>query len=191
MPQSSKMYTFFKNNYPFNHEGLEEFLGAFESKRVKKGSILRKARHIEKELCFLEEGLVREYYATPEKEVNIHFFTKATFITDLSSLYGESPTQKWQECLSDVQLRVLAKSTFHKLLDKYPCGRTIMESLFQKIVEAQDQREFERITKKPEELYKDLLQQQARLLHLIPQYHIASYLGVTPETLSRIRKRIS
>jgi hypothetical protein len=66
-----------------------------------------------------------------------------------------------------------------------------VESSFHKLLKQKEMLEYNRITKTPDELYKELLIYKQEWLQSIPQYHIASYLNITPETLSRIRKRIS
>lgn len=191
MNQPSKIALFFKKNFPSNREGLEEFSGTFETKTLKKGTILRSDKQAEKELRFLESGYVREYYIKHDREVNIHFYEESEFVTDFNALYLEKSNHKWQECLTDVQIKVMPRTTFFLLLDKYPCSRSIIIALFQKIIQTQDHREFERITLGADELYKSILKKHPNLLKHIPQYHIASYLGIEPETLSRIKKRIS
>ena len=66
-----------------------------------------------------------------------------------------------------------------------------MDLSFQKLLKHKELLEYNRITKTPEELYKELFIYKPSWLEKIPQYHIASYLNISPETLSRIRKRIS
>ena len=76
-------------------------------------------------------------------------------------------------------------------LEKYPCGKTFICNTFQKLLVQKDMEAYHACTKTPEELYLYIMQYKNTWLQNIPQYHIASYLGITPETLSRIRKRIS
>ena len=91
-------------------------------------------------------------------------------------------------CCRSVKYR---KKTFFDILEKYQCGKSFVESSFRKLLKQKEMLEFHRITKTPEELYKELFIYKSEWLQTIPQYHIASYLNITPETLSRIRKRTS
>jgi CRP-like cAMP-binding protein len=183
--------TFFETEYPLNKEGLEELFSLFEVRKFNKGSLLLKANQSENQLRFLNNGIVREYYANKEKETNINFYTKPQFITDLSAFSNDLKTKKYQESLTDVELLTIDKIKFRESLEKYQCGKSIIDASFQKLLKHKELLEYNRITKTPEELYQELLIYKPNWLQLIPQYHIASYLNITPETLSRIRKRIS
>jgi CRP-like cAMP-binding protein len=182
---------FFETEYPLNQEGLKELLSLFKVKSFTKGSMLLKTGEEEKQLRFLNNGLIREYYATAEKETNINFFTNPQFITDLTSFNNDTPTKKYQEALSDIELLSIDKNEFRNLLKKYECGKSFIDLSFRKLLKHKELLEYNRITKTPEELYQELFIYKPNWLEKIPQYHIASYLGITPETLSRIRKRIS
>lgn len=187
----NEISTFFETEYPLNKDGLRKLLSLFKLKNVKKGTQILKAGTEEKALRFLNKGVVREYYATSEKETNINFYTKPQFITDLSSFNTNSKTKKYQEALSDIELLAIDKNDFRKLLNEYDCGKSFIDLSFQRLLRNKELFEYNRITKSPEELYNELFIYRQSWLEKIPQYHIASYLNITPETLSRIRKRIS
>ena len=182
---------FFETEYPLNKHGLQELLSLFKLEKVKKGNRILEAGYEEKKLKFLYKGVIREYYANSEKETNINFYTKPQFITDLTSFNNDILTKKNQETLSDAEILSIEKEAFRKLLDKYECGKGFIDLSFQKLLKHKELLEYNRITKTPEELYRELLIYKPSWLEKIPQYHIASYLNITPETLSRIRKRIS
>jgi CRP-like cAMP-binding protein len=190
MIEKDKLFLFFNNEFPFNKEGLEEFVNTFTLKSYKKGDILLKNGRIENELRFLDKGIIREYYATDDKEKNINFYTNTSFITDFSSFTQSTITKKHQECLTDVDLRVLSKERFLIFTDKYNCGKLFLETIFKRLVANKENEEFNHFVNTAEELYKNIMNSKPDWLLNIPQYHIASYLGVTPETLSRIRKRL-
>ncbi len=191
MKHLSSIETFFSKHFPFNKDGLKELLDSFEVKLIKKGAIILQANKIEKELKFINSGYIREYYSTDSKEVNINFYGKMEFSTDIYSFYNSTKTKKWQECITAVEVQTLSKEKFEKLLKQYHCGNAIIHKSMQMLIKGKDDFEFNRITKDTEELYHDILLKKPEWLQFIPQYHIASYLNITPETLSRIRKRIS
>ncbi len=182
---------FFRTEYPLNEHGLEELFSLFRLDNYEKGSILLQSGVKEKELRFLNKGIVREYYSNDEKEININFYVKPQFISDLLSFSQNFNTKRNQECLSFVEVLSIDRQPFFDLLEKYQCGKNFVQSSFQKLLKQKEKLEFNRITKTPDELYKELLIYRPEWIQLIPQYHIASYLNITPETLSRIRKRIS
>ncbi|WP_445452112.1 Crp/Fnr family transcriptional regulator [Flavobacterium sp. 25HG05S-40] len=190
MTETDKLSLFFSNEFPFNKEGLEEFVNTFVIKSYKKGQTILKSGDTENELRFLDQGIIREYYATNDREKNINFYTDAGFTTDFSSFTNSTQTKKNQECLTDVDLRVLSKETFLTFTNQYQCGKQFIETIFQRIVVTKEASEFNQFVNTAEELYLDVIKTKPDWLLQIPQYHIASYLGITPETLSRIRKRI-
>ncbi|TDT40568.1 CRP-like cAMP-binding protein [Maribacter spongiicola] len=183
--------SFFETEYPLNKDGLRKLLSLFTLENRKKGTQILNAGTEEKKLRFLNKGVIREYYATSDKETNINFYTEPQFITDLTSFNANSATKKYQEALTDVELLAIDKSSFRKLLNEYDCGKSFIDLSFQRLLRNKELFEYNRITKSPEELYNELFIYRPNWLEKIPQYHIASYLNITPETLSRIRKRIS
>lgn len=191
MSNTQKLSAFFSTNYPLNKEGIEETIAAFEPRIIPKNKILLQEGTQENTLRFLNKGIIREFYVGREKETNINFFTSPQFTTDFASFIHNSKTKRNQESLSELEILVLGKEKFSRLLKKHSCGQSFIETAFLKILRQQELLEYNRITKAPEELYETLQIHKEDWLQKIPQYHIASYLGITPETLSRIRKRIS
>lgn len=191
MANFTEISKFFQTEYPLNQHGLEELFSLFKNENHEKGSLLLYAQTKEKKLRFLNKGVVREYYSNEEKERNINFYIKPQFISDLLTFCQDSKTNKNQECLSNVEVLSVEKRSFFDLLEKYQCGKSLIELSFQKLLKQKEMLEYNRITKTPDELYKELMIYKSEWLQSIPQYHIASYLNITPETLSRIRKRIS
>ncbi len=191
MTDFNEISKFFKTEFPLNQQGLAELFSLFTVQKYKKGSILLQAETVEKQLRFLNKGFIREYYSNEEKEININFYVKSQFISDLLMFSQNSKTNKNQECLSSVEVLSIERQPFFELLEKYKCGKSFVETSFQKLLKEKGKQEFNRVTKTPEELYKNLFIYKPEWLQSIPQYHIASYLNITPETLSRIRKRTS
>jgi len=191
MTNTDKLSLFFSNEFPFNKEGLAEFVKTFVKKTYKKGKVILENGNTENELRFLDKGIIREYYSINDKEKNINFYTDPIFITDFSSFTNFITKKKYQEALTDVDLRVLSKEKFLEFTNQYNCGKLFLETIFQRIVVNKENEEFNHFVNTAEGLYLDIMKTKPNWLQHIPQYHIASYLGITPETLSRIRKRIS
>lgn len=185
------IFHFFDTQFPFNKEGLEDFVSSFEIKSYKKGDVILENGSLENELRFLDNGIIREYYTSNDKEKNINFYTESGFITDFSSFLENIKTKKNQECLTDEQLRILPKEFFLQFLNQYSCGKLFIETIFKQLVLSKETAEFNQFINTAEELYFEIMKSKSNWFIHIPQYHIASYLGITPETLSRIRKRIS
>lgn len=191
MKSKEQIALFFETDFPLNREGVAELIDAFTLRTIPKNTSLLNENAYENELRFLNKGVVREYYKSETKEININFYTSPQFITDFSAFVQNGKTRKNQEALSEVEYLELSREKFAKLLQKYNCGRSFIDLSFQQILRNKEAFEYNRMTKSPEELYNELRIYRPEWLQDIPQYHIASYLGITPETLSRIRKRLS
>lgn len=191
MKNKEQIALFFETDFPLNKEGVEELIAAFKVKEYSKNTFLLQENAYENKLRFVNKGVIREFYRTEKKEININFYVTPQFITDFSSFIQEAYTNKNQETLSTVQVLELGKEKFVQLLEKYSCGKSFIDRTFQNILRHKEAFEYNRMTKEPEALYNELRIYKPNWLQEIPQYHIASYLGITPETLSRIRKRLS
>lgn len=158
-------------------------------KSYKKGTILLKEGAISNECYFILNGCIRSYFLKDGEEKTIEFYTEEQAVTP--SNYGNSsPSKYYLECLEDVIVSVgnpsLEKETFLKYPQLESLSRVIAE-----VVMANNQESFAEFkTSKPEERYLNMLKTRPDLIQRVSHHQIASYLGITPESLSRIRKRI-
>src|SRR5690606_22658979 len=117
-------------------------------------------------------------------------YTDGQGISSFTSASKKVASSYYFECLEESKLAIISIEKEQELYKKYPnfesLSRVGMES---QLGEYQDMMA-KFITQKPEERYLDLLENRPDLINRVPQYHLASYLGVSAETLSRIRKRI-
>ena len=189
--QYPRLAEYFNTAYSLNGEGLEELLSSFQLKEYAIGSCLLQEKEYERTLRFLNEGVVREYYSTTEKEVNINFYTQPQFISDFHAFMWDKPSRKNLLALSPVKVLEIGNNKLFSLLEKHQHDKRFIRRCFHRVLDERETFEFNRLSKTPEDLYQDLQLYRPDWLQLIPQYHIAAFLRVTPETLSRIRKRIS
>ena len=140
-------------------------------------------------IAFIQEGSFRFYY-DKEDEVKITaFFFQGDFVSNYRSFLTGKPSDHFIEAMQDAAIYKINLQELKSLYDKHKnierLGRLIAENLYLSVASRLDSFLFQT----PEERYKTLIEKNSRLLQEIPQYMIASYLGVKPETLSRIRKR--
>lgn len=155
-----------------------------------KGSILLESGTVCNSLYFLVEGVAREIWYQEDKEVTSWFSFEGEFFT-ASSFFLQKPTSESIVLVSDSKLLCMSHTSLHYLYnyDSDPIwnkvGRLMMEHYFMQLEEHFVSRHSQSAT----ERYKKLLQKFPEILDKVSLKHIASYLGITQETLSRIRAR--
>ncbi|MDO6518474.1 Crp/Fnr family transcriptional regulator [Zobellia uliginosa] len=160
------------------------FIESFE-----KGTILLKEGDISTECYFVLKGCIRSYIIENGEEKTIDFYTEEQIVTP--SNYGKSiPSNYYFECMENTIVNVgnpkLEKETFQKYPQLESLSLVIAE-----VIMTKNQESFANFkTSKPEERYLNMLKTRPDLIQRVPQHQIASYLGIKPESLSRIRKRI-
>ena len=155
---------------------------------AKNEQILKPAEHCNF-IAFIQEGSFRFYY-DKEGEVKITaFFFQGDFVSNYKSFLTGKPLDHFIEAMQDAAIYKINLQELKSLYDKHKnierLGRLIAENLYLMVASRLDSFMFQT----PEERYKSLIERNSRLLQDVPQYMIASYLAVKPETLSRIRGR--
>lgn len=156
----------------------------------KKGTNLLREGDIADKCWFVLKGCVRQFYIIDGSEKTTFFYTENQAIAPTSSYEKNIPSDYYLTCVIDTIASETNLRTIPEMFKKHP----IFESLTL-IFMGQDYSETKDSfanfkTSSPEDRYLHLLENRADLLKRVPQHHIASYIGVTPESLSRIRKRI-
>lgn len=175
----------------FTENQLTPFLNCIKTRQYKANELIISKGQVENYLSFVDEGIVRYYVVAKDKEITIDFAFKRSFYCAYDSFYDRSETDLYIEALTDVQLYSISHKDLQNLYTNCEItkklGRLATEYLLSKKVK----REINLLTKSPQERYEELLSEQPKYILQIPLKFIASYLGVVPETLSRIRKRIT
>lgn len=155
---------------------------------AKNDQILKQGDHCDF-IAFIQEGSFRFYY-DKEGDVKITaFFFEGDFVSNYRSFLTGKPSDHFIESMQDAVIYKINLHELRSLYDKHKnierLGRLIAENLYLSVANRLDSFLFQT----PAERYQALFERNSRLLQEIPQYMIASYLGVKPETLSRIRSR--
>jgi CRP-like cAMP-binding protein len=181
---------YFNKLLPLPDEEFNAFSNDLMRKEFDKGETLLKAGVVCDFVAFIEDGAFRFYRYTEGTEMVTAFFFAGDFISNYRSFLLQRPSNHNIECLENAVVWMIKRERIYSLYNKYPLmermGRLIAEQNYLGATSRLDH--FLDFT--PEERYKALLKRNSRLLQRIPQYMIASYLGISPESLSRIRKRI-
>ncbi len=158
--------------------------------RIEKRQYFAKADTYPQEIGFVSSGILRAFYRTPDGvEYNKTFFLENTFVAPLTSLVTKEINQINLQALLDSEMLVADYQAFTELYDSIPP----VERFARKAIEVEwcrkEIREIRLVLNSARERYEHFLSEYPGIENLIPQYHIASFLGITPVALSRIRSK--
>ena len=163
----------------------------FKEKKYKKGDFFLAEGKICNQVGFVVRGLLRYYINHDGEEKTYAFSQENNFVCNYESFLPQSPSSKIIQALEDCDLLVISHADLQTLYSKVRegerFGRLAIEFVFLQLLK--DINSF--YTETPELRYERFLKNHADLQQRISQYHIASFVGVKPQSLSRIRKRIS
>ncbi|KXX67441.1 Crp/Fnr family transcriptional regulator [Flammeovirga sp. SJP92] len=155
-------------------------------------SVVSSEGKIEDAVYFIDQGLIRSYYLQDGKEINTYFACDGQFISSYSSFISQTPALENLEAIEESTVYAISFETMAELYQKASkfekLGRIMAEKNYLCVIERT--RKMQILTAK--EKYLDFIQTYAdKIVHRVPQHQIASYLGIAPESLSRVRKQIS
>lgn len=157
----------------------------------KKGHWLMEGQRTD-EVAFVLRGLLRSYYIKPNgEELTANFFFAPVITGDITANITHQPTRLNFQALEDTELRVSKWEALHHLGNQHPFIWKFFARYFQQIYMFSHQNQISQIYDTPTERYLKLFDQRPKVMEQIPQHYIASYLGIKPESLSRIRKRLA
>lgn len=180
-----------RQHIPLSTEEESILLDLFHPKTYKKGDHLLSEGELCRYITFIETGLVR-YYIRKDGEERTNYFNKeGEFVCDYTSFLPKTPTLVNIQALEDCTVWIVSfegiQQFYKKVTHGERFGRLAIEAVFVSMV-AQIASLY---TDPPETRYRNFLLNYPGIVQRIPQYYIASYVGVKPQSLSRIRKRLS
>lgn len=158
-------------------------------KTYKKNTILLKEGRLSNEGYFVIKGCIRCYYIVEGEEKNTAFYTEAESHTPACVVH-QKPSEYYVACVEDCILLASTPKMEAVIFEKFPRFETLCRVMTEKML-SENQTSFDdfRISS-PERRYLSLLKNRPDLLQRVPQYQMASYLGMTPQSLSRMRQRL-
>ena len=182
---------YFEKFVEMSDRDWEIFSSKLKKSEYKKKTTLLEIGSVENHLSFIEKGSIRLFIPKEENDMTFGFCFKGQFMSAYDSFLTQQPSTYQSETLTET---ILWKLTFEDLQDIYKntevghiIGRLTAENLFLTKVK----REQSLLNDSAEERYLKLFTEQPNLIKEIPLKYLASYIGITPQALSRIRKRIS
>ncbi|MDX2283600.1 MAG: Crp/Fnr family transcriptional regulator [Bacteroidia bacterium] len=170
-----------------DREALAPLLRADE---YPQGTVLLQPDSIACRCYWVLKGCVRQYLLAGGQEKTTAFFTENQAVADFASYARQQPAGHYWVCLEDCVLLAGDLGEEHRMYEAFPALELVTRRMM-----AEDFGEMQHqwaafMTRSPEERYLHLLGTRPDLLQRVPQHQLASYLGVTPESLSRIRRRL-
>lgn len=176
---------------PLTSEEASAITETMNIRQYKKGTVLLKEGEVSMEAYFVLEGCVRQYYLVDGEEKTNNFFTEEQWVVSITSMTQQVPSGHFMECCLDCTLVVGNREKEEYLYKRFPKLESVSRKVMEKVFAEQQEIMASYSTDTPEQRYLKLMKSRPDLFQKIPQYHIASYIGVKPESLSRIRKRIA
>jgi CRP-like cAMP-binding protein len=186
-----KLLQYFQRIMPLTEEEAAAIAATMLIRQYPKGHVLLREGQISTEAYFVVEGCVRQYYIVDGEERTLNVFTEDQWVISINSFGKDLPSTHFMACCEDTSLVVGNRQKEEDLYRQFPKFETISRKVMEKVFAEQQEIMGSYFTDTPEQRYVKLLNTRPELIQRIPQYLLASYIGVKPESLSRIRKRMT
>ena len=187
-----RLFTSISEKVSLADEEFEICKTLFQPKKLRKRQFLLQKGDVCKYTVFVEKGILRSY-TTDEKgnEHILQFALEGWWMADLYSFFTNEASPYDMDALEDCELLMINQSSWNLLLDKVPALERYFRILIQNNLIATQRRLMGAMSETAEEKYTKLVESFPGCLQRIPQHMIASYLGITRETLSRTRSQMA
>ncbi len=182
---------FIENITPMTDSDWQFFSSKLQEVTLKKHTVLLKFGEVENHLYFITKGIVRFYVPGEEVDLTFGFVFENEFVTGYDSFLTQTPSEYQIETLTDTILWKISRKDLEQVYERTSSGNIIGRKMAENMFLIKSKRELSLLSKTAEERYLDLFSDRPKLLKQIPLKYIASYIGVTPQALNRIRRRIT
>lgn len=179
------------STFSIERSKINSLFNLTESRFYSKGDYFISAGEIPNKFAFTVSGLFRYFYIDSDgNEFTKGFFPEKSVLSSYSAMIHKRPSYFYIEALEDSIVQVIYNRDWEKLLEQEPCWKDYLIALLQKGYCVKEAREREFLLLDAETRYKNFLATFPGLEKRIKQHYIASYLGITPVALSRIRRKM-
>jgi CRP-like cAMP-binding protein len=174
----------------FTDSELAIVMKHFETKTFKKKTNILKAGKTAKEVYFILSGCIRLFYEKDGEDISAYFFTEKRFAGAYDSFISQKPSRLSIETLEDCEVLSISHEALQKLFNELPKMNEFVRKVLEERFVTLHDLFTSQILDSPEERYLNLQKERPELFNRIPQHQLATFLGITPVSLSRIRNRI-
>ncbi|MGN7707860.1 Crp/Fnr family transcriptional regulator [Chryseobacterium sp. D764] len=186
-----QLYQLISKNVKLSDSDRELCTQYFEPVSYLKNRVIEEEEKIPQYLYFVVSGFVRLFhYNDRGDEITTHINCPPGFITSYSNFANQSKSDENLECITECELLRITKTDLDLLMQQSPAFKDFSFLIFQQSLSYNEKRAKELATLTAEKRYLKLMAQNPEILHNVPMQYIASFLGMNPKSLSRIRKQI-
>lgn len=186
-PWQEKLVGIFRSKVALTDEEVEALLLPWKHKRsLKRNDFLIRKGETETHLFYVSEGSMRIYYPHQDDEICVGFAHDHNLICSFPSFIRQQPSDYYIQALGKTDVISIHRKDFHQVMEKYRSIEKAWRMLVEDALMGKIERETEMLTFTPEERYRRLMERSPHVFRNIPRKYIASYLRMTPETLSRV-----
>jgi len=187
-PWHEKIIQIFESKVKLNSDESAALVHRWDNQlQLKRNDFLIEKGQVESSLFFVIEGSLRIYYPHGDEEICVGFAYDNNLICAYPSFILQQPSAYYIQALSSVKTIAVQRHDFYNLFDRYSKIERAWRMLEEEALLGKIERETEMLTFTSEERYARLLQRSPHIFQLIPRKYIASYLRMSPETLSRLK----
>jgi CRP-like cAMP-binding protein len=186
----SELQQYIQSYFPVSKEDLDSIAAAFKETTLEKDDFfLREGQYCDR-IAFIRSGLIRIYRLTEDgREVTQWISTPGYFVTDLASFVFDAPGRWNIQALSDCSLFSIDRASYHAIAKSVPKWPELDKHFIARCFILLEERVFRHLHLSAEDRYRELMEQNPELFNQVPLQYLASMMGMTPETLSRLRKK--
>lgn len=163
----------------------------FQEQNLQKKEMLLSAGQVSQHMRFIAKGCLRAYYLDESaKEHVVQFGVEGWWVNDLYSYLTQTPAKQFVQALEPSTVLQIHRDTLNRLYDKVPAMERFYRHKFEKAYVSLQDRTLNAMSKTAEERYLEFRSKYRNIEQRVPQYMVASYLGITPEFLSALRKKL-
>ena len=166
-----------------------KFQKLFVQKEITSKTVLLLEGEIATQIHFIKKGCIREWFNKDGKDITFQFFFEGQAVAAIDSFLSNRPSIYTLESIESSTIFSISKTNFEKLQRLFPGFQDAFQELLLQRFRNYSQLFLSRIKDSPQERYQDLIKNHPEIIKRVPQHYIASYLGITPISLSRIRNR--